>query len=48
MMTIEKITQACDGVFAMLVFEDLPNEMFFSTEEEAIGYVNAFNKFIKA
>lgn len=48
MMTIEKITKTLNGVFAMMIFQDMPNEMFFETEEEAIGYVVAFNKFVKA
>lgn len=48
MMTIEKITKTTNGVFAMMIFEDMPNEMFFETEAEAIGYVAAFNKFVKA
>ena len=44
MMTIEKFTKGCNGVFAMMIFEGKPNEMFFDTEEEAITYVAAFNK----
>ena len=43
-MTIEKITPFAHGVFAMLVFNDQPNEMTFDTEAEVFAYVAAFNK----
>ena len=42
-MTIEKITPFANGFFAMLVFENKPNEMTFDTEAEIFAYVAAFN-----
>lgn len=47
-MTIEKFTKVCNGVFAMMIFENKPYEMFFKTEADAIAYVAAFNKIGKA